>query len=278
MTPRNRFARSAAVLVAALATAVPAQEKYAREDGGPSWTTRALRALGLASPPGARGDRAYRKGDHEKALEQYGRAAAEAGTPSPGIDRAIGNALYRQGRDAEAADYYGRALRNLPSPENMRDSLSVARLHHNRGNALARAAEAEGAQPEAAMAGLREAAAHYKQAVRHAPSLPEPRQNLGRVLTRLRALERQQQEQQQQQGGPQERPEPSDRAKAALARALQLSQEGRYDEAMQVLGDVLRTDRTAAQYAEHLQRLDAVSRIQRGEPPRAPGQAPGGSR
>src|SRR5690606_4549133 len=115
-----------------------------------------------------------------------------------------------QGRDAEAADFYGRALRGLPPPETAKDSQAVARLHHNRGNALARAATTEGAQPQTAMEGLREAAAHYKQAIRHAPSLREPRRNLGRVLAQLRALE-QQQQQAPQQGPQQPQPEPSAR-------------------------------------------------------------------
>lgn len=277
MMSMKRITGCAGLLVVVLATAGFTAEHGSQERPGPSWMARTLRALGLASPPGARGDRAYRAGDHAGALRHYGRAAEEAGASSPAIDRAIGNALYRQGRDAEAADFYGRALRGLPAPGTARDSQAVARLHHNRGNALARAATARDANPQTALEGLREAAAHYKQAIRHAPSLREPRRNLGRVLAQLRALE-QQQQQAPRQGNPQQQPEPSEHARAALARALQLSQERRYDEAMQVLGNVLREDRTAAPYAEHLKRLEAVTRILRGEAPVPSRQVPGGPR
>src|SRR5690606_34318857 len=95
------------------------------------------------------------------------------------------------------------------------------------------------------------------------------KQNLEQATALLQRLLEEQQQQQQQQQDNREQPPPSPRAKEALARALQLTQERRYDEAVAVLGDIMRRDRTASSFAAHLKRLEDVRKIMRGEKPAA---------
>lgn len=231
----------------------------------PSTASKILRALGLESPPGARGDKAYRKGNYEEALRQYGKAVEETVTPSPLLNRNIGNALYRQKRYPEAADYYERALKGAG-----RDSGFASKAHHNLGNTFYRKAEAaDSSATQEAIADLREALAHYKKALQQDPAHRGAKQNLEMANARLqKLLARQEQKQpQNQQGKP---PEPSARAREALARALQLAQQKRYPEAAAVLDDILRADRTAASFGAHRKRLDDVMKILRGETPADP--------
>jgi tetratricopeptide (TPR) repeat protein len=251
-------------LLAALAIAAPAQEA-AVAPAPPGALSQALRALGLESPPGRRGDKAYRSGDYEEALRQYGKAAQETAVPSPLLNRNIGNALYRQKRYPEAADYYERALKGAG-----RDSGFASRTHHNLGNAFYRKAEAADSNAaQAAIADLREAVAHYKKALRQDPGNRGAKQNLERANTRLAQLLARQ-EQKPPPGQPPKPPEPSARAKEALARALQLAQERRYAEAAKVLDEIMKSDRTAASFSAHRQRLDDVMKIMRGEKPSDP--------
>ncbi len=244
----------------------------------PSTPSRVLRALGLETPPGVRGDKAYRNGDYEEALRQYGKAVDETAPGAPErrlLDLNIGNALYRQQRWPEAADAYGQALKGSGN-----DSGFATQAHHNLGNAFYRKAEAaqagNEAQPDAAIADLREAVAHYKKALRMDARGTRTKQNLEQATALLQQLLEQQQQQQQQQQDNQKQPPPSARAKEALARALQLAQERRYDEATTVLTDIMRRDRTASSFSAHLKRLEDVRKIMRGEKPAAmvPG-APG---
>jgi tetratricopeptide (TPR) repeat protein len=256
-----------AIIMPVILFAVLVAEAQENTAAAVSPASRILRALGLESPPGARGDRAYRKGDYEEALRQYGKAAEETPPTSPErplLDKNIGNALYRQKRPAEAIDYYERALKGSG-----RDSQFAGRVHHNLGNAFYRKAEtADSAEMQEAIADLREAVAHYKKSLQKTPGDRNAKQNLEMANARLQQLlERQQQQQQQQQGKP---PEPSPKAKEALARALQLTQERRYEDATKVLDGILRSDPTAASFAAHRQRLDDVVKILRGEKPSDP--------
>ncbi len=235
----------------------------------PSTLTKTLRALGLDVGPGVRGDKAYRNGDYDEALRHYGKAVEETPADAPErrlLDLNIGNALYRQQRWPEAVDAYGQALRRAGT-----DSGFAAHAHYNLGNAFYRKAEAvDSTQRDAAIADVREAVAHYKKSLRLNARNPHSKQNLEQAAALLRQLlERQQQEQQQQQKNP-EPQKPSARAQEALARALQLAQERRYAEASAVLKDIIRTDRTAASFSAHLQRLEDVQKILRGERPAAP--------
>lgn len=268
-------ARALAVTLCITVLAAPAPGNA--EAAQPSALSRTLRALGLETAPAVRGDNAYRAGDYEAALRHYGKAVEESPPDAPErrlLDLNIGNALYRQQRWPEAADFYGKALKQAGQ-----DSGFAARAHHNLGNTFYRKAEAaqsgSNAQPQAAIADLREAVAHYKKALRMDARGTRSKQNLEQATALLQRLLEQQQQQEQQSQDNRKQPPPSPRAKEALARALQLAQERRYDEAAAVLTDIMRSDRTAASFSAHLERLEDVRKIMRGEKPGARGAAGG---
>jgi tetratricopeptide (TPR) repeat protein len=240
-----------------------------------SKTAQALRTLGIETPPGVRGDKAYRQGNLEEAMRQYGRALEETPADSPQrrlLEMNLGNTLYRQGRYPDAADYYEQSLKRSGT-----DSAFASRVHHNLGNTSFRKAEAayaaDSLKLDPAIADLREAVAHYKKALRMNAQAPKSKQNLERangLLKEFLAKQERQQQEQPPQGQPPKPPEPSPRAKEALARALQLAQERRYAEAAKVLTDIMRQDPTAATFAAHQKRLDDVMKIMRGERPDDP--------
>jgi tetratricopeptide (TPR) repeat protein len=232
----------------------------------PSPLSRLLRAFALEDAPGKEGDKAYRKGEYERALGAYARAQAETG-PSALLSLRSGNALYRLNRFGEAAQAYGEAVKASGS-----DTAFAARAHYNAGNALYRkGAAADSSALDAAVQDLRQSVAHTKKSLLLRPDDLDAKKNLEIAQTLLkRLLEQQEKKKQRQKQPPQKPPEPSARAKEALARALQLAQERRYAEAKRVLRDILKADPTAAPYQEHLQRLDDVTKILSGQTPAAP--------
>ncbi len=127
------------------------------------------------------GNRAFARGDLERARERYLEALA-AEPESPPIQYNLGNALYagRQFGDAEAA--YGSAAGRA-------DSVLRGPLSYNLGNALFRQGR------------YREAVDAYKQVLVRRPEDEEARWNLELALRKLAAEEKQQDEQQPQQGG-----------------------------------------------------------------------------
>src|SRR5690606_2237314 len=120
-----------------------------------------------------------------------------------------------------------------------------------------KAESADSSAVREALADAREAVAHYKKALQRDAGNRAAKQNLEMAQGLLRQL-LQRQEENPEQGDPPKPPEPSARAKEALARAMQLTRERRYSEAAAVLDDILRTDRTAASFQAHRQRLDDV--------------------
>jgi Ca-activated chloride channel family protein len=231
--------------------------------------SKILRSFWLQSPPGKQGNKAYAKGDYEGALRKYAQADAENRAGGRPVDPALafnaGNALYKQKRYADAAEAYGQALKG--PLKNARDSAFAARAHYNLGNAhYQKGAAADSTATDQAIGDLREALARYKKALQIDPKNRDAKQNLERAQTLLQQLLRRQ-ESQKKDG---KQPEPSKRAQEALARALQLAQQQRYPEAKAVLEDILRADPTAAPYRSHLQRLDDVLKILRGEEPAPP--------
>ena len=272
------------VLLAALLSLLAAASVNAQEPSPqtpaqtPSLLSKILRSFWLQSPPGKQGNKAYEKKDYEGALRSYAQADAENrgdGLPvDPALSFNAGNALYKQKKYAEATGAYQQALKDLKGPmKTARDSAFASRAHYNLGNAFYQnGATADTTATEQAIGDVREALARYKKSLQLDPKNRDAKQNLERAQTLLQQLLKRQENQKKNQKD-QKQPEPSQRAKEALARALQLAQERRYPEAKKVLEDILRSDPTAAPYRSHLQRLDDVMKILRGEEPTPPAPA-----
>lgn len=82
-------------------------------------------------------------------------------------------------------------------------------------------------------------------------------------------LDKQKENQDQNQDNDQKQPPLSEKAKEVLARALQLSKEGKYAEAKSMLENLIAEDETASQLNGHVQRIDDVIEIKAGRKPKA---------
>src|SRR5690606_20444318 len=175
-----------------------------------------------------------------------------------------GNAHYRKKKYDEAIAAYKKSLHGD-------DAGLASASYYNLGNAHCR--EGEFAIQSGKQEGIedyREAMAMYKKSLEIRPGNKDAKRNIEVVQARIKELLEQQKQDQQQQGDPGKPPEPSEKAKEVLARAMQLVQERRYAEAKTLLEDIIQTDATAATFQSHVQRLDDVLRILRGEAPVAP--------
>lgn len=238
--------------------------KYDRAPGGnPPWWSKLKGLFGAGGTPPKQAAKAYADGDFDAALQKY----AEAQLDHPGSQALaydIGNAQYRKKRYDDAIASYKKALQGS-------DASLAASAYYNLGNSHFRKGEfaIQGGKQEG-IEDYREAMANYKKSLEIRPENRDAKRNIEVVQARIKELLDRQKQDQKQQGDPQKPPEPSEEAKKALARALQLAQERRYAEAKALLEDVIQKDRTAASFQPYVQRLDDVLKILRGETPTPP--------
>ena len=239
--------------------------QYNAPSKGPGLFTHLAQTLGLKGSPARQGDKAYRAQDYDLALQKYAEAALDQ-PESHALAYNAGNAEFRKKRYAEAIAAFTKALGGS-------DAALSAQAHYNLGNAYFRKGEAAlQAGKQEGISDYREALAQYKKSLEIRSENLDAKRNIEVVQARIKELlDRQEQQQQQQpQQQQQKPPEPSPKAKEALARALQLAQQRRYDQAKAVLESIIAEDPTAASFQGHLQRLDDVMKILKGEKPSAP--------
>ncbi len=255
------------LILAALLSTLPvlAQEAGQTQTPEPGLFSKILRSFGLQGSSAKQGNRAYHKQDYEGALQKYSEAVLDHPT-SPILAYNIGNAAFRQKRYPEAIEAFKKALDG-------KDAGLAAKAHYNLGNAYFRKGEAalQSGQQEG-ISDYREALAHYKKSLEIDPNNADAKRNVEVTQIRIKELLDKKEQQQKQQPNNQKPPEPDAKAKEALARALQLVQQRRYEEAKTVLENILSEDATAASYKTHLQRLDDVMKILKGEKPSPPQQ------
>jgi tetratricopeptide (TPR) repeat protein len=231
----------------------------------PLWFNKVLGMLGAGGAPVKKAEKAYAAGDYDLALQKY--AEAQLDQPeSQAIAYDIGNAHYRKKKYDEAIASYKKAL-------NGDNAALAAQAYYNLGNAEFRKGEfAIQSGHQEGIEDYREAMAHYKKSLEVTPDNKDAKRNIEVVQARIKELlDRQKQQQQdKQQGDPQKPPEPSEKAKEILARAMQLVQERRYGEAKALLEDLIQKDATASSYQSHVQRIDDIVKIMRGETPTPP--------
>ncbi len=229
-----------------------------------AWFGKLLGLLGAGGDPAKQAAKAYAERDYDKALQKY--AEAQLDQPeSQALAYDIGNAHYRKKKYDDAITAYKKALHGD-------DASLAAKAYYNLGNAEFRKGEfAIQSGKQEGIEDYREAMAHYKKSLEVAPDNKDAKRNIEVVQARIKELlDRQKQKQDQQNGNPQKPPEPSEKAKEILARAMQLVQERRYAEAKALLEDLLQKDATAATYQSHVQRIDDILKIMRGEAPTPP--------
>ncbi len=230
----------------------------------PNWIGKLLGMLGAGGAPIKKADKAYSTGDYDLALQKY--AEAQLDQPeSQALAYDIGNAQYRKKKYEDAIAAYKKAL-------NGDDAALAAKAYYNLGNSEFRKGEfAIQSGHQEGIEDYREAMAHYKKSLEVTPDNKDAKRNIEVVQARIKELlDRQKQKQDKQKGDPQKPPEPSEKAKEVLARAMQLVQERRYAEAKALLEDLIQKDATAASYQSHVQRIDDILKIMRGEAPTPP--------
>lgn len=238
------------------------------EQGGapkPSWLSRVKGWLGAGGAPARLAAEAYAAGDYDLALQKL----AEAGLDQPesqALAYNTGNAQYRKKKYDDAIVAYKKAL-------NGDDAGLASAAYYNLGNSLFRKGEfAIQSGKQEGIEDYREAMANYKKSLEIHPDNKDAKRNIEVVQARIKELLERQKQDQQNQGNPQKPPEPSEAAKQVLARAMQLVAERRYAEAKALLEDVIQKDKTAATFQSHVQRIDDVLKILRGERPTPPQQ------
>jgi tetratricopeptide (TPR) repeat protein len=239
--------------------------QYEKPSGGPSrWLSKLKSLLGAGGAPSKQAGKAYAEGDYDKALQKY--AEAQLDNPeSQALAYNIGNAEYRKKKYDEAIKAYKKALVGDDAGLAASSYYNLGNAHFRKGEFAVQSGKQEGIED------YREAMAMYKKSLEIRPDNKDAKRNIEVVQARIKELlEKQKQDNKQQQGNPQKPPEPDEKAKEVLARAMQLVQERRYAEAKALLEDLLTKNKTAVTYQSFVQRIDDVLKILRGEAPTPP--------
>ncbi|MDQ3000875.1 MAG: tetratricopeptide repeat protein [Fibrobacterota bacterium] len=239
--------------------------KYENGSGTrPLWFSKILGLLGASGVPAKQAAKAYADGDFDKALQKY--AEAQLDNPeSQALSYNIGNAHFRKKKYDDAIKAYKKSLHGEDAGLAAASYYNLGNAHFRKGEFAIQSGKQEGIED------YREAMAMYKKSLEVRPDDKNAKRNIEVVQARIKdLLEKQKQDNQQQPGDPQKPPDPSARAKEILARAMQLVQERRYGEAKTLLEDLIQADKTAAAYQSHVQRIDDILKILRGEVPAPP--------
>ncbi|MCF0223496.1 MAG: tetratricopeptide repeat protein [Fibrobacter sp.] len=207
------------------------------------------------------GNKLFEAGDYAAALEKYMKAR-ESEPAEPILFYNIGTCQYRLGN-------YEEARKELETAIRMPDRKLAAKASYNLANTHFRVGEKAG-EPSERIAAYREAIAYYKKSIDLDNGFEKAKKNVEIVQRKLKEeIDKQKQNQDENQDNDQKQPPLSERAKEILARALQLSKDGKYEEAKGLLENIIAEDETAGQLNAYVQRIDDVIEIKAGRKPKA---------
>lgn len=207
------------------------------------------------------GNKLFSAGDYEGALGKY-MEARESEPANPLLFYNIGTCQYKLGN-------YEEAKKELESAIRMPDQKMAAKAAYNLANTYFRMGE-KSSEPSERIAAWRESVGYLKKAIDLDNGFENAKKNVEIVQRKLKEeLDKQKENQDQNQDNDQKQPPLSEKAKAALARALQLSKDGKYAEAKQLLENTIAEDETAGQLNSYVQRIDDVIEIKAGRKPKA---------
>lgn len=222
-----------------------------------------LVAAGAYARPINDGNKLFASGDYAGALEKYMKAR-EAEPANPLLFYNIGTCQYKLGN-------YEEAKKELESAVRMPDKKMAAKAAYNLANTHFRMGE-KAAEGSERIAKWRESVAYLKKAIDLDNGFENAKRNVEIVQRKLKEeLDKQKEnkDQNQDQENDQKQPPLSEKAKEALARALQLSKDGKYAEAKELLENTIAEDETAGQLGSYVQRIDDVIEIKAGRKPKA---------
>lgn len=209
------------------------------------------------------GNKLFAAGDYAGALEKYMKAR-EAEPAEPILFYNIGTCQYKLGN-------YEEAKKELESAVRMPDKNLAAKAAYNLANTHFRVGE-RAAEPSEKIAAWRESIAYFKKAIDLNNDFENAKKNVEIVQRKLKEeidKQKENQDQNQNQDNDQKQPPLSEKAKEILARALQLSKDGKYEEAKSLLENIIAEDETAGQLSSYVQRIDDVIEIKAGRKPKA---------
>ena len=209
------------------------------------------------------GNKLFAAGDYAGALEKYMKAR-EAEPAEPILFYNIGTCQYKLGN-------YEEAKKELESAVRMPDKNLAAKAAYNLANTHFRVGE-RAAEPSGKIAAWRESIAYFKKAIDLNNDFENAKKNVEIVQRKLKEeidKQKENQDQNQNQDNDQKQPPLSEKAKEILARALQLSKDGKYEEAKSLLENIIAEDETAGQLSSYVQRIDDVIEIKAGRKPKA---------
>ncbi len=227
----------------------------------------------------------YRKDEFKAAADAYAPAAFD-----PSVSYDLGNALYRQAQWDTAVIAFAQASDALP-----KETLKAA-AYHNLGNGWTRRAEhadslsqrmadkARGFRIEGSDVGtkvrrivqrdsmqravvqlehlvdsaLTQGSSAYRNALRISPKDEDTRHNLALVQARMAARAKEAAD--RNANDPNKDKELSERAKAILAKADELVEQYKFQEALKVLQDGLKADPTLKEKQDYMNKLDVVTK------------------
>ncbi len=214
----------------------------------------------VMAAPENKGDEAFDKGDFAKAVEHY-QKALETKTDDLMLKYNLGTAMYKAGNLEESVNI----LREVA----IRGDQSLAKkAWYNSANVLFRKAMGQNEIPKK-IAGLKESIVSYKEMLKvkfdDSKLNHKGVKNLEFAQLKLKeAIDQQKENQQQDDQDQKDQPKPSEEAKKVLAKAMSLTAQGLYDDAVSLLSDIIEKDETASNYKSHLQRLEDLSDISKG--------------
>lgn len=209
------------------------------------------------------GNKLFAAGDYAGALEKYMKAR-EAEPAEPILFYNIGTCQYKLGN-------YDEAKKELESAVRMPDKKLAAKAAYNLANTHFRVGE-KASEPSERIAAWRESVAYLKKAIDLNEDFENAKKNVEIVQRKLKEeidKQKENQDKNQDQENDQKQPPLSEKAKEALARALQLSKDGKYEDARALLENIIAEDETAGQLSSYVQRIDDVIEIKAGRKPKA---------
>jgi tetratricopeptide (TPR) repeat protein len=178
---------------------------------------------------------AYNNGDYETAARLY-REAIDQDPENAKLHFNLGNALMMMGENEQAVVAYQRFMELAESPEEK--ALSEYNIGHF----------------EAIAEQWQQAANRFKQALILNPKDEDARYNYELALSKL-------QEQEQNQDQQNQPPEPSEEAKRLKALAESLVDQRRYNEALNLMKEGLKSDPTVAAFNDFIKRIENITQV-----------------
>jgi tetratricopeptide (TPR) repeat protein len=198
-----------------------------------------------------RANRLFDKGKYEEALKIYDDAILEAPADQK-LKMNKGSALYRLNQFDKAEEAYNSA-------QDIKDKNALADLCFNRGNALFREGQQQMQQGgQGAQEKLKGALDNYIKTLDLRSTDRDAKWNLQLTQELIKRAQQQQNKDKNQQNNNEKPKPPSENAKKIKAEADRLVANREYAKAFDLMSGLLKTDQTAAAYADYTKRLNDV--------------------